>query len=956
MKKLIRGGTNGDNHPMSWYHEYDGGRVFYTAMGHTNETYSDPLFLKHLSGGIKWVLEGNGLNYQKAKTMRVPEENRFTKVVLAEKLDEPMELAVLPDARVLFIERKGKVKLYDPVKKHVKVIAEIPVSTKYNSGKEAEDGLLGLATDPNFSVNHWIYLYYSPAGKDPKNILTRYELKGDELVLDSKKILLEVGTQRDECCHTGGSIAFDGKGNLFVSTGDNTNPHASGGYSPSDERPGRNPWDAQKSSGNTNDLRGKILRIHPEPDGSYTIPEGNLFDKGNPKARPEIYTMGHRNPFRISVDPKTGYLYWGDVGPDANNDSTTRGPRGYDEIGQAKKAGNFGWPYFIADNKAYNKFDFATGKAGEPFNVEKPVNTSPNNTGLKELPPAQKAFIWYPYDASKEFPLVGSGGRTAMAGPVFYSEDFKNAKRAFPDYYNGKLFIYEWMRGWIMAVTFDKEGNYQSMERFMPGYKPSNPMDMEFGPEGDLYLLEYGTSWFQQNDDSRLVMIQYNGGNRKPVVKAEVNKKKGAVPLNVQFSSTGTMDFDHDPLKYEWKILSQGTTLKTFAQPSAAFTFSKPGIYKALLTVTDSKGAKSEATMEIRAGNEPAEMSLDITSGNKSFFFPNQTFNYQVKVTDKEDGSLAKGTIPADHVAVTIDYLKEGYDQIQIAQGHREADAFASVAKGQKLIEGSDCKACHNIDKKSIGPAYRMVSEKYKGQPKELERLAKKVISGGSGVWGEVAMSAHPTIKLEDAKEMVKYILSLSEQKKVVVLPPSGSYTPKLEQGQRPEGAYIIRAAYTDKSVNGVPPITTEKVLSLRSPIVMAGKADVFNAVQKYKLDKPPMDLIIFSGEGSNIGYHQIDLTGIHQIQFMVSAPSEYGAQGGKIEVREGSPTGQVIGESEEIVPVKSEGDTPIPIMVKAKLADLKGFHDVYFISKNEKAKTGGMLFVISVIEFQNSK
>ena len=81
--------------------------------------------------------------------------------------------------------------------------------------------------------------------------------------MDSEKVLLKVPTQREECCHTGGSIAWDKEGNLYLSTGDNTNPHGSNGYSPSDEREGRGPWDAQKSSANTNDLRGKIIRIKP---------------------------------------------------------------------------------------------------------------------------------------------------------------------------------------------------------------------------------------------------------------------------------------------------------------------------------------------------------------------------------------------------------------------------------------------------------------------------------------------------------------------------------------------------------------------------------------------------------------------------------------------------------------------------------------------------------------------
>ncbi len=88
-----------------------------------------------------------------------------------------------------------------------------------------------------------------------------------------------------------------------------------------------------------------------------------------------------------------------------------------------------------------------------------------------------------------------------------------------------------------MAVTLDNEGNYKSMEKFMPSHRFSSPMDMAFGPDGDLYLLEYGTTWFTGNDDARLVKIAYNGGNRRPVVKVIADKKKGAVPMTVKLSS-----------------------------------------------------------------------------------------------------------------------------------------------------------------------------------------------------------------------------------------------------------------------------------------------------------------------------------------------------------------------------------------------------------------------------------
>lgn len=359
-----------------------------------------------------------------------PEENRFTKVILAEKLDEPMEMTFLNDGRILVIKRKGALKAYtyNPATKEVTVIATIPVSTKYTAkdGRitEVEDGLIGIVADPNFAQNHWIYLYYSEPANIAGNSLTRYELRGDELVMSSKKVLLEVATQREQCCHTGGGMVFDDRGNLFLTTGDNTSPRDTP-FNPIDEREGRGPWDAQKSLGNTSDLRGKIIRIHPEVDGTYTIPTDNLFPKGTEKTRPEIYTMGHRNPWRISVDSKTGYIYWGEVSPDASSDSTGRGPRGYDEFNQAKRPENYGWPYLIGNNKPYSYYNFTAAEAGAAYDPVHPIDRSPNSTGLNDLPPTRKALLWYPYSNSAEFTRMGRSGRSATGGPVFHKSDRK---------------------------------------------------------------------------------------------------------------------------------------------------------------------------------------------------------------------------------------------------------------------------------------------------------------------------------------------------------------------------------------------------------------------------------------------------------------------------------------------------------------------------------------------------
>jgi len=331
-ESTYEGGNMGDDHPTAWYHEYDGGRAFYTGGGHTDEAYSEDLFMRHVWAGIEWSMGANRRNYDKASAMKVPDESRFVKTVMHQGMDEPMELDFLPDGRIIYIQRKGEIYVHDPETGFTKLITKLPVHYKF------EDGLLGMALDPDFKKNHWIYLYYSPIGDKPVQHLSRFLFLADSLFTTEEKVLLTVDVQREECCHSGGSVQFGPDRLLYLSTGDDTNPFESNGYSPADERPGRGPWDAQKSSANTQDLRGKILRIRPLANGTYEIPEGNLFQADGSEGRPEIYVMGCRNPFRISIDSETGYVYWGDVGPDAG-EATARGPQGHDELNQAKEPG-----------------------------------------------------------------------------------------------------------------------------------------------------------------------------------------------------------------------------------------------------------------------------------------------------------------------------------------------------------------------------------------------------------------------------------------------------------------------------------------------------------------------------------------------------------------------------------------------------------------------------------------
>jgi cytochrome c len=913
---------------------------------------------------------------------QAPDETRFTKIELASKLDEPMEMAITNDAKVYFIERKGALKLYDPNIGEVKTIATIPVNTKFTNAKgvvrEAEEGLVGLAIDPNFEKNNWVYMLYAHP-TEAMHELARWELKEDKLIESSKKVVLNYPVQRRECCHTGGGMEWDKAGNLFITTGNNTSNSGTPGYANLDERKGWEDWDDQRGAGNTNDLRGKILRIKPENDGTYSIPKGNLYEtlpnNGDGLVRKEIYTMGHRNPWRVSVDSKTGYIYWGEVGPDASVDGE-QGPRGYDEFNQAKGPGNFGWPYFIGGNYPYPDWDFETNKLKpnampDPMG---PINDSPNNTGLKKLPPVSPPFIWYPYGISEQFPLMGASGRSATGGPVFRKDDFKKyGKRIFPAYYEGKWLMVEFMRGWIMAVSMDEKGDYKSMERFMPNTDFGSAIDMRFAPDGDLYVLEYGSAWFRGNDNAKLVKVEYNAGNRMPKVVANADIKAGAAPLKAMLSSKGSLDPDGDKLSYLWEISNKKGVIKKFMTPNPTYTFAVPGTYNVTLTLKDGKGEENAESFEVIVGNEPPKVALNIKNGNKTFYFPNKNLEYEVDVTDKEDGSLKNGKIKDNQVAMSIDYLPIGYDKIEPSQNHRGVDAAAFSSVGARMIAKNDCKSCHIVDKKSVGPSYKDVGAKYKGDPKAMEYLTNKIIKGGGGVWGDHVMAAHPQISQAEANIMVEYILGINEPKSTASLPTKGNYETKVPKEQKgASGSYIIRAAYKDKGSKTQKSLATEDILVLRNPVLNPELADLSKGTN---LVITPGRTFSMVGNNSYLGYKNIDLNGISAVEFSATAQTRVGAAGGSIELRAGSPTGALIGQTEFLAasefrrpqqqaapstPPAGGQAAPTPPAQRPVAPKLKipvpansGQQDIYFVFKSEKATDNQIVMSLSAIEFK---
>ena len=286
-----------------------------------------------------------------------PSESDFSLRPLATGLEQPMAMEVDAEGNIFVIGRCGRFYVWSPTTQTIQQTDAVDVRC------DREFGLIGIALDPNFESNRWAYLHYNPEGEDLQRV-SRFVLNTNNQLEDSSEIvMLEFFVQSEQCCHQSGDLEFSPDGTLFISVGDNVNPGASDGFTPIDERPGRAPFDAQTTSGNTNDLRGKILRIQPNDDGTYSIPSGNLF-QGDSLRRPEIFVMGARNPFRITVDQETGELYWGEVGPDADASDPTRGPAGYDEINRASTAGNYGWPYVSGFNEPYNDYDSRPERPG----------------------------------------------------------------------------------------------------------------------------------------------------------------------------------------------------------------------------------------------------------------------------------------------------------------------------------------------------------------------------------------------------------------------------------------------------------------------------------------------------------------------------------------------------------------------------------------------------------------
>ncbi|HSE41791.1 MAG TPA: PQQ-dependent sugar dehydrogenase [Acidobacteriota bacterium] len=225
----------------------------------------------------------------------------FTDKLVAGPLDLPTACEFSPDGRLFILLKRGTVRIYKNGALVPTPALSIPVTDN------SERGLLGIAFDPSFLSNRFVYLYYTTASSDPKNRVSRFTVNGDIIDRNSEAVILD-GIRSDAGNHNAGWIQFGPDGKLYVATGDG----------------GANSQLSQSLSS----INGKILRIN----SNGSIPADNPF-AGQQDRRGEIWCYGLRNPWRFTFDSTTGTMIIGDVGQNE-----------FEEVDIGIRGANYGWP------------------------------------------------------------------------------------------------------------------------------------------------------------------------------------------------------------------------------------------------------------------------------------------------------------------------------------------------------------------------------------------------------------------------------------------------------------------------------------------------------------------------------------------------------------------------------------------------------------------------------------
>lgn len=254
------------------------------------------------------------------KVYTAADGTKYKVETVAAKLEVPWAMAFAPDGRCFVTERKGKVRVISADGKLVEAPA---IEMKNVEATGGERGLMGICLHPKFADNHFVYLAYGD--KEKKDIRVSRFVEKDGVLTKEKDILTGIETGGN---HAGCAVKFGPDGMLYISTGEHFKKEL-----------------AQQ----TDVLNGKILRV--KDDG--TIPSDNPFTGAyaKPNIRPEIWSIGNRNPQGFDWHPSTGLMYETEHGPSGEPVNNGKGASAADEFNLIEKGKNYGWPAIYGDGK-----------------------------------------------------------------------------------------------------------------------------------------------------------------------------------------------------------------------------------------------------------------------------------------------------------------------------------------------------------------------------------------------------------------------------------------------------------------------------------------------------------------------------------------------------------------------------------------------------------------------------
>jgi glucose/arabinose dehydrogenase/PKD repeat protein len=499
----------------------------------------------------------------------------------------PTCVTPMPDGRILVGEKRGRVWIVQNGVKNPTPLwaADAEVLDSYDRG------LLSVAVDPHYFVNHFVYFLYTvdpDSNNDETNIgawgrLTRYQVNftdSSTVVPSSRTILFGTswgnGPVEYTSSHTIGTLRWGSDGSLLVSTGDGADftvgPDAGGLY-PQYFGPGlANPADDIGSyrAQYIKSLDGKVLRINPANGHGY--PSNPFFNGDETSNQSKVWAYGFRNPFRFCVRPGTG-----STNPTAGNPGTIYigdvGWNDWEEMDVINFAGlNMGWPCYEGPVQQLDYWPLAPSHLGCDS-----LGIVPDDPNPATLPIAD----WH-----HRLDYVGNPpgfiGNTSIGG-VFYTDTL------YPPQYRGQYFHGDYGQNWIRAGTFSPGNAMLSFDLF--GSNMDGPVD--FNREPGTGNILYVAIVAQQ-----VRRIRYTGavgGNTAPVAVATAAPTSGPAPLTVVFDGTGSYDADGDSLTYTW-LFGDGTG-STLRNPTHTYTSS--GSFEAVLAVDDSRGAEGRDTIPI---------------------------------------------------------------------------------------------------------------------------------------------------------------------------------------------------------------------------------------------------------------------------------------------------------------------------------------------------------------------